>query len=119
MQGLRVQSVLEGVPFGTLFCRFASKKAGGSAKNGRSSPGKRLGLKMGDGQPAIAGNILARQQGTWMHPGLNVGLGKDKTLFALRDGIVRYTRVLTYGKKERKYANVVDPKETAPHVSLS
>lgn len=71
---------------------FAHKKGVGSTKNGRDSESKRLGAKRADGQFVLAGNILYRQRGTRIHPGLNVGLGRDHTLFALKDGVVRYTR---------------------------
>ena len=71
---------------------MAHKKGMGSTKNGRDSVGKRLGLKRHDGQLVKAGNILVRQRGTSIHPGLNVGVGKDYTLFALTDGVVRYER---------------------------
>ena len=71
---------------------FAHKKGVGSTKNGRDSESKRLGAKRADGQFAKAGNIIYRQRGTRIHPGTNVGCGKDYTLFATVDGIVRYTR---------------------------
>ena len=71
---------------------FAHKKGMGSTKNGRDSESKRLGAKRADGQFVKAGNILYRQRGTRIHPGLNVGRGKDDTLFALVDGVVRYER---------------------------
>ncbi|TCK02924.1 50S ribosomal protein L27 [Phorcysia thermohydrogeniphila] len=71
---------------------MAHKKGMGSTKNGRDSIGKRLGLKRHDGQIVKAGNILVRQRGTSIHPGLNVGMGRDYTLFALIDGVVRYER---------------------------
>ncbi|RUM45952.1 MAG: 50S ribosomal protein L27 [Desulfurobacterium sp.] len=71
---------------------MAHKKGMGSTKNGRDSIGKRLGLKRHDGQVVKAGNILVRQRGTSIHPGLNVGMGRDYTLFALIDGVVRYER---------------------------
>ena len=71
---------------------FAHKKGGGSTKNGRDSEAKRLGAKRADGQFVKAGNILYRQRGTKIHPGLNVGRGGDDTLFALVDGVVRYER---------------------------
>ena len=71
---------------------FAHKKGVGSTKNGRDSESKRLGAKRADGQFVLAGNILYRQRGTRIHPGVNVGLGSDHTLFALKDGVVRYTR---------------------------
>ena len=69
---------------------MAHKKAGGSSRNGRDSGGQRLGMKMFGGQAAIPGNILARQRGTTWHAGLNVGMGKDHTLFALVDGRVSF-----------------------------
>ena len=69
---------------------MAHKKAGGSSRNGRDSPGQRLGLKLFGGQLALAGNIIARQRGTKWHPGPNVGLGKDHTLFALCNGTVSF-----------------------------
>jgi large subunit ribosomal protein L27 len=72
---------------------FAHKKGVGSTKNGRDSEAKRLGAKRADGQFVKAGNILYRQRGTHIHPGENVGIGGDDTLFALKDGIVRFTRL--------------------------
>ncbi|BAK56203.1 50S ribosomal protein L27 [Candidatus Arthromitus sp. SFB-mouse-Japan] len=81
---------------------FASKKGVGSSKNGRESHSKRLGVKRSDGQFVLAGNILMRQRGTKIHPGLNVGLGKDHTLFAKVDGVVKFE---TFGKG-RKRASV-------------
>lgn len=71
---------------------MATKKAGGSSRNGRDSAGRRLGLKKSDGQSVISGNIIIRQRGTKVHPGANVGVGKDHTLFALIDGKVRFYR---------------------------
>ncbi|MDO5015624.1 MAG: 50S ribosomal protein L27 [Eubacteriales bacterium] len=71
---------------------LSSKKGVGSSKNGRDSQAKRLGAKLGDGQYCLAGNIIYRQRGTKIHPGTNVGKGKDDTLFALIDGQVRYER---------------------------
>ncbi|WP_122642759.1 50S ribosomal protein L27 [Luxibacter massiliensis] len=71
---------------------FAHKKGVGSSKNGRDSESKRLGAKRADGQFVKAGNILYRQRGTRIHPGVNVGRGRDDTLFALVDGVVRYER---------------------------
>ena len=71
---------------------FAHKKGGGSTKNGRDSKAKRLGLKRADGQFVKAGTILVRQRGTHIHPGLNVGIGRDDTLFAKVDGTVRFER---------------------------
>ena len=75
---------------------FAHKKGVGSTKNGRDSESKRLGAKRADGQFVLAGNILYRQRGTHIHPGTNVGIGKDDTLFATVDGVVKYERL---GKK--------------------
>jgi large subunit ribosomal protein L27 len=69
---------------------MAHKKAGGSSRNGRDSNSQRLGLKLFGGEYAVAGNIIARQRGTKWHPGQNVGLGKDHTLFALVDGHVEF-----------------------------
>ncbi|MGI6681328.1 MAG: 50S ribosomal protein L27 [Bdellovibrionota bacterium] len=69
---------------------MAHKKASGSSRNGRDSRGKRLGVKKFGGQSVVAGNILVRQRGTTFHPGVNVGLGKDYTLFALTDGVVEF-----------------------------
>ncbi len=81
---------------------FAHKKGTGSSHNGRDSEAKRLGVKRSDGQSVLAGNILVRQRGTKIHPGTNVGIGKDDTLFALVDGVVRYERL----GKDRKQASV-------------
>ena len=72
---------------------FAHKKGMGSTKNGRDSESKRLGVKRADGQFVLAGNILVRQRGTKIHPGNNVGIGSDDTLFALIDGKVKFERV--------------------------
>jgi large subunit ribosomal protein L27 len=72
---------------------MAHKKAGGSAKNGRDSAGQRYGVKKYAGQKVRAGNILVRQKGTKVHPGVNVGVGKDYTLFAMIDGVVTYERM--------------------------
>jgi large subunit ribosomal protein L27 len=71
---------------------FAHKKGVGSTRNGRDSESKRLGAKKGDGQSVLAGNILVRQRGTKMHPGINVGKGSDDTVFSLREGVVKYER---------------------------
>jgi len=78
---------------------MAHKKAGGSSRNGRDSVGKRLGVKRFAGQFVRAGNILVRQRGTKIHPGLNVGVGKDYTLYAKVDGIVAFERL---GKNKKK-----------------
>ncbi len=72
---------------------FAHKKGVGSSRNGRDSNSKRLGPKRADGQVVLAGNILVRQRGTHIHPGLNVGIGRDDTLFALSQGVVRFERL--------------------------
>ena len=71
---------------------FAHKTGTGSSHNGRDSESKRLGPKKSDGQSVLAGNILVRQRGTAVHPGINVGIGKDDTLYALVDGVVRFER---------------------------
>ena len=86
---------------------MAHKKGVGSTKNGRDSESKRLGAKRADGQFVTAGNILYRQRGTHIHPGINVGRGKDDTLFATADGIVRYHR---YGR-DRKKVSVIPVEE--------
>ena len=78
---------------------FAHKKGVGSTRNGRDSESKRLGPKRADGQFSLAGNILVRQRGTHIHPGLNVGIGKDDTLYAKVDGVVRFERL---GKDKKK-----------------
>lgn len=82
---------------------FAHKKGTGSSHNGRDSEAKRLGPKRGDGQAVLAGNILVRQRGTKIHPGTNVGIGSDDTLFALVDGVVRYERLGRDKKKVSVY----------------
>ena len=81
---------------------MAHKKGVGSSKNGRESESKRLGVKIFGGQHAKAGNIIKRQRGTVHHPGLNVGMGKDHTIYALVDGVV----VSTTGKEGRRFINV-------------
>ena len=83
---------------------FAHKKGVGSTKNGRDSESKRLGVKRGDGQPVIAGNILVRQRGTKIHPGVNVGRGSDDTLFALIDGKVKFEHIANGRKQVSVYA---------------
>jgi large subunit ribosomal protein L27 len=82
---------------------FAHKKGVGSTKNGRDSESKRLGVKRGDGQFVLAGNILVRQRGTKIHPGTNVGIGSDDTLFALTDGKVKFERLDKTRKKVSVY----------------
>ena len=84
---------------------FAHKKGVGSTKNGRDSESKRLGVKKADGQAVIAGNILVRQRGTKIHPGTNVGIGSDDTLFALVDGTVKFEHVTGGKKKVSVYAD--------------
>ncbi|HEX4157298.1 MAG TPA: 50S ribosomal protein L27 [Rhizomicrobium sp.] len=81
---------------------MAHKKAGGSSRNGRDSAGQRLGVKLFGGQAIGAGNIIVRQRGTQFHPGENVGMGKDHTLFALIDGRVEFRK----GFKRRTYVSV-------------
>ena len=74
---------------------MATKKAGGSSRNGRDSAGRRLGVKKYGGQEVISGNIIVRQRGTKFHPGLNVGIGKDHTIFATKDGKVSFKKTRT------------------------
>ncbi len=81
---------------------MAHKKAGGSSRNGRDSAGRRLGVKKFGSQSVIPGNIIVRQRGTKFYPGVNVGMGKDHTLFALEAGLVRFHD----GKQGRKYVSV-------------
>ncbi len=83
---------------------FAHKKAGGSTKNGRDSESKRLGVKRADGQFVLAGNILVRQRGTHIHPGNDVGIGSDDTLYAKIDGVVRFERFGRHRKKVSVYS---------------
>ena len=82
---------------------MAHKKAGGSTRNGRDSESKRLGVKRYGGQTVLAGNILVRQRGTKFHPGVNVGIGKDDTLFAKTDGTVKFE---VKGPKKRKFVSI-------------
>ena len=82
---------------------FAHKKGGGSTKNGRDSESKRLGVKRADGQFVLAGNILVRQRGTHIHPGVNVGIGSDDTLYAKVDGILRFEHKGKYNKQASVY----------------
>ena len=86
-----------------LFRLFAHKKGVGSSKNGRDSAAKRLGPKRSDGQSVLAGNILVRQRGTKFHPGKNVGIGSDDTLYALCDGVVKFERL----GKDKKQVSIV------------
>ncbi|PIZ31697.1 MAG: 50S ribosomal protein L27 [Alphaproteobacteria bacterium CG_4_10_14_0_8_um_filter_53_9] len=82
---------------------MAHKKAGGSSRNGRDSEGRRLGVKKFGSEAVTAGNIIVRQRGTKFHPGSNVGMGKDHTLYALTDGEVAFSK----GYKSRTFVNVV------------
>ena len=84
---------------------MSTTKSGGSTKNGRDSRGKRLGIKKFGGEIVKAGNIIVRQRGTTVHPGTNVGLGKDYTLFALTDGIVKFDKF----RKSKTRVSVVQP----------
>ncbi|MGA8260314.1 MAG: 50S ribosomal protein L27 [Arenicellales bacterium] len=83
---------------------MAHKKAGGSSRNGRDSISKRLGVKLFAGQAVKAGNIIVRQRGSTFHPGANVGMGRDYTLFATADGVVEFK---VRGPKKRKWVSVV------------
>lgn len=85
---------------------MAHKKAGGSSRNGRDSAGQRRGVKRFGGQDVLAGNILVRQLGTKVHPGLNVGMGRDYTLFALIDGEVKFEKFLR-NKKVKTRVSIV------------
>ena len=88
---------------------MAPKKGEGSVKNGRDSNSKRLGVKIFGGQPAISGNIIVRQRGTQYHPGKNVSVGKDYTLFATTDGVVEFRK----GKNDRTFVSVLPSEATA------
>ncbi|MCQ2065959.1 MAG: 50S ribosomal protein L27 [Bacteroidaceae bacterium] len=88
---------------------MAHKKGVGSSKNGRESASKRLGVKIWGGQYAKAGNIIVRQRGTQHHPGENIGMGKDHTLYALVDGTVQFKK----GRKDRSYVSVIPVQEQA------
>jgi large subunit ribosomal protein L27 len=88
---------------------MAHKKAGGSSRNGRDSGGQRLGVKLFGGEPCRAGNIIVRQRGTQWHPGQNVGMGTDHTLFALIDGRVAYRKKAN----DRTFVSVVPATEAA------
>ena len=81
---------------------MASKKAGGSSRNGRDSAGRRLGVKISDGQAVLPGNIILRQRGTKIFPGPNVGMGRDHTLFSIAQG-----RVAFFSARKKKFAQVV------------
>jgi len=88
---------------------MAHKKGEGSVKNGRDSHSKRLGVKIYGGQPAIAGNIIIRQRGTEYHPGKNIGVGRDFTLFALTDGLVQFKKT----KGDKRVVSVIPEEATA------
>ena len=88
---------------------MAHKKAGGSSRNGRDTAGRRLGVKRFGGQSVLAGNIIVRQRGTKYHPGDNVGLGTDHTIFATTNGLVTFKR----GVKDRVFVSVLPPKTPA------
>lgn len=83
---------------------MAHKKAGGSSRNGRDSQSKRLGVKRYGGELVLAGNIIVRQRGTQFHPGNNVGIGKDHTLFALKEGHVEF---IIQGERNRRTVNII------------
>jgi large subunit ribosomal protein L27 len=88
---------------------MAHKKAGGSSRNGRDSPGQRLGVKKFGGEIVVSGNIIVRQRGTKFHPGAHVGMGRDHTLFAVIDGAVKFHK----GLGGRTFISVVPPAEAA------
>ncbi|MBX9804349.1 MAG: 50S ribosomal protein L27 [Alphaproteobacteria bacterium] len=87
---------------------MAQKKGGGSTSNGRDSEGRRLGVKKFGQEHVLAGNIIVRQRGTKFHPGKNVGMGKDHTLFALIEGVVEFKR----GQKDRSFVSVLPASST-------
>jgi large subunit ribosomal protein L27 len=87
---------------------MAHKKSGGSAKNGRDSKGQRLGVKRFDGEAVLPGTIIVRQRGTRIHPGVNVGMGKDHTIFALTPGKVKFS---PYAKDGRKKVSIIESEE--------
>jgi large subunit ribosomal protein L27 len=91
---------------------MAQKKAGGSSKNGRDSAGRRLGIKRYGGQEVLAGNIIVRQRGTEYHPGKNVGMGKDHTIYALMDGAVMFSQ-----KHGRRIINIVAANDGVPQAA--
>ncbi len=86
---------------------MAHKKGAGSSRNGRESESKRLGIKLFGGQVAKAGNIIVRQRGTVHHPGINVGMGRDHTLFALTDGKIEFKRK----RRDKSYVNILPAEE--------
>jgi len=96
---------------------FAHKKGVGSSRNGRDSESKRLGTKRADGQFVLAGNILVRQRGTKIHPGTNVGIGGDDTLFAKVDGVVKFERMGKMKKKASVYP--IDVEEIVEEIAMA
>lgn len=98
-----------GLAWGGVSCRTATKKAGGSSKNGRDSPGQRLGVKKFGGQTVLAGNIVVRQRGLTFRAGDGVGVGRDYTLFALRPGWVKFTYDV---HRKKSYVHIAD---SSPH----
>ncbi len=88
---------------------MAHKKAGGSSRNGRDSPGQRLGVKKFGGEIVVSGNIIVRQRGTKFHPGSHVGMGRDHTLFAVVDGAVKFHK----GLGGRTFISIIPPAEAA------
>ena len=88
---------------------MAHKKAGGSSRNGRDSAGRRLGVKKFGGESVLAGNIIVRQRGTKVNPGDNVGMGKDHTLFALKDGTVKFQKK----KNNKSFVSILDSSQVS------
>eukprot|EP00049_Salpingoeca_infusionum_P018477 m.357404 g.357404 ORF g.357404 m.357404 type:complete len:132 (+) comp17817_c0_seq1:268-663(+) len=112
LQGLKSTAIAGAV----TQVRYASKKAGGSTNNGRKTAGRRLGVKKFEGEAVAPGNIIMRQRGTQVHPGLNVGMGRDHTLFALTDGFVKFTwKPIGTTKKYRKYMHIVEERGNLPN----
>ena len=93
---------------------MASKKAGGSTRNGRDSHSKRLGVKVAGGQPILPGGIIVRQRGTRFHPGQNVRMGRDFTIYSLIDGHVKFERLDKNRSKVSVYAKGEEPKSLSP-----
>jgi large subunit ribosomal protein L27 len=92
---------------------MAHKKGVSSSKNGRESHSKRLGVKIWGGQKVKAGSIIVRQRGTSFHPGVNIGMGKDHTLYALVDGVVKFKRGIVNGKADRRSVHVIPTEAVA------
>mmetsp|Transcript_6304 Transcript_6304/g.6513 ORF Transcript_6304/g.6513 Transcript_6304/m.6513 type:complete len:123 (-) Transcript_6304:136-504(-) len=112
---LRTISAFRSFNLPICLVREATKKAGGSTRNGRDSPGKRLGVKKFGGQFVKVGNIIIRQRGTKFHPGKNVGLGRDHTIFALMEGWVKFYYD-TF--KKRRYVYVSENNPNLPHLKM-